>query len=111
MLPFQESDLYKIVLSLTAVAELVEEEVMYDPGHAIAMLQERAIAMLLDAARAGNSHDGDRLRYLDEVRVSALICAALFDVCRHRSVLDERSYKRSKHLLERIIELVDAQQQ
>jgi hypothetical protein len=108
MLQFQDSQIYEAALSLNGmVRDLDEDALQYDNGHAFETLRERAVSMLLDLAHAANEGEVDRLETLGEVRSSAFMCAALLDICRHRTAIGVARWDEAHKLLERIVELID----
>jgi hypothetical protein len=121
MLAFQETDLYRAVLDVNALARDIETHDYLNEGFFIDSLLDRALSMLVNLAKAETGDDAKRRQSLDEVRVSACVCAALFDICgrdddEHRAVLakivgliGERSEALARGRAERLARVIDGE--
>ena len=106
MLAFQETELYRAVLDLNVLARELEPDDYIDDGYYVDSLQQRTLSMVVDLARAQGSEAAERSGFLDEVRVSACVCAALFDLCGNRLLGDQ---PRSREVLAKIVQLIDGE--
>jgi hypothetical protein len=112
MLQFQESEMYRAALGLNGIVrDLDGDAMLFDAGNVTEMLRQRVVSMLMQVARAANEGRYTRLEALDKVRGSAFVCAALFDICRHRSSLAAARYDEARELLERIVRNIEAESQ
>jgi hypothetical protein len=99
MLAFQETDLYRAVLDLNVLARDIEADDYLNQGYFLESLLDRAMSMLVHLAKAQTCDDDTRKQSLDQIRVSACVCAALFDICRRKD-------NESRALLAKIVGLI-----
>src|SRR5947199_7065283 len=111
MFQFQDSELYRAALDLNvAVEELANCAAENTPDAAVQRLLTTANSMLVGVAHASQCDAAERPLYRVDLRDSALVCAAMIDVCRAAGCLAGGQHERVVAAAERIVELTDAKE-
>ena len=106
MFPFQDSELYRAALDLNVIVEDVgNNDGERTPEAALGRLSQTANSLMLSVAHASQCDPGERHLYREDIRDSALVCAAMIDVCQGAGFLEAGQKERVVAAVERIVEL------
>jgi four helix bundle protein len=110
-MPFDHErlEVYQVALDFFDLADEVVEHLRNRGGraHLADQLARASLSIVNNIAEgAGKFSRGDKRRYYTTSIGSSTECAAMFDVCRRRSLISEETHRRGKHLLDRIVAML-----
>ena len=109
MLDFERLDAYRCALQFAAVSLALIEGLPRGHAELADQLRRATLSVPLNIAEGtGKTSEGDRRRYHAIARGSAMECAALIDILRIQSLIDQRSAAQAKALIVRLVSMLSA---
>ena len=106
-LSHERLDVYQTALEFFDLADEVVERLPRGRGNLSVQLARASLSIVNNIAEgAGKFSKGDKCRYYQVALGSSTECAAMLDVCLRRSLVDEPTHRRGKHLLNRIVAML-----
>ena len=109
MLDFERLDAYQCALQFAAVSLALIERLPRGHAEVADQLRRATLSVPLNIAEgSGKTSEGDRRRYHTIARGSAMECAALIDILRIQSLIDQPTATQAKALTVRLVSMLSA---
>ena len=108
-MPFdhEKLDVYAVALDFLVLANGVVEGLPRGRSHVGDQLSRASLSIVLNIAEgAGKYSPGDKRRYYLSASGPATECAAIVDVCRRLSRVDESTHRSGKEQLDRVVAML-----
>ena len=100
-------DVYQAAIDFVALANEVVERLPRGRGYLADQLQRAATSVPLNVAEgAGEFSGNEKARFYRMAKRSATECAAILDVCRRLSLIEEARFGEGRELLLRIVSML-----
>ncbi|HVZ32635.1 MAG TPA: four helix bundle protein [Polyangiaceae bacterium] len=107
LLDHERLDVYHVSLDFVVFANQIIESLPRGRSHLADQLTRASISIVLNLAEGAGKHSkADKRRYYLTARGSATESAALLDVFKRLSLLDEACHKAGKEMLVRIVSML-----
>jgi four helix bundle protein len=98
---------YQVAIELIVLIDGIVEHFPRGRAYLVDQLQRAGSSVPLNIAEgAGEYSDNEKARFYRMAKRSATECAAIFDICRRLSIIEEQRYLKSRDLLIRLVEML-----
>ncbi|OAI46612.1 hypothetical protein AYO45_06280 [Gammaproteobacteria bacterium SCGC AG-212-F23] len=103
----EKLDVYKIAIELIVLINMTIENFPRGKAYLADQLQRAGASIPLNIAEgAGEYSRNEKSRFYRMAKRSATECAAIFDVCHHLLIIEEKNYQNARESLTRIVAML-----
>jgi four helix bundle protein len=104
---YEKLDVYRLSIDFIILANEIAENLPKGRAYLVDQLQRASTSVLLNIAEGGGEYSvSEKSRFYRMAKRSATECSAIFDICFHLLLIDEKQRTNGRELLIRIVSML-----